>query len=81
MSGPYQPTQRKASKTAVLWAGDDMRLGRCRTYDSPYCMATRTSNHAMERTADRCMTRLKEELRIMKQAIRALVRRRSSYSR
>ncbi len=39
------------------------------------------SNHAMERTADRCMTRLKEELRIMKQATRALVRRRSSYSR
>ena len=27
MSGPYQPTQRKASKTAVLRAGDDMRLG------------------------------------------------------
>jgi hypothetical protein len=26
------------------------------------------SNHAMERTADRRMTRLKEELRIMKQA-------------
>jgi hypothetical protein len=38
-------------------------------------------NHAMERTAGRRMTRMKEELRIMKQATRALVRRRSSCSR
>jgi hypothetical protein len=35
----------------------------------------------MEGTADRRMTRLKEELRIMKDATRALVRRRSSCSR
>jgi hypothetical protein len=42
---------------------------------------TNASNHAMERTADRRMTRLKEELEIMKQAKRALVRRRSSCSR
>ena len=34
----------------------------------------------MERTADRRMARLKEELRIM-QATRVLVRRRSSFSR
>jgi hypothetical protein len=42
------------------------------------------TNHltpAMERTPDRRMTRLKEELRIMKQAMLALVRRRSSCSR
>jgi hypothetical protein len=38
-------------------------------------------NHAMERTSERRMTRLKEKLRIMKQTERALVRRRSSCSR
>jgi CdiI N-terminal domain len=43
--------------------------------------ATPRSNHAMERTSDRRMTSLKEDLRIMKRATRALVRRRSSYSR
>jgi hypothetical protein len=39
------------------------------------------SNHAMERTPDRRMTRLKEELRIMKYPTHAPVRRRSSCSR
>ena len=43
--------------------------------------STKASNQAMERTADRRMTRLKEKLGIMKQAERALVRRRSSCSR
>jgi hypothetical protein len=33
-------------------------------------------NHAMERTTDRRGSRLTEELRIMKQEIRALVRQR-----
>jgi hypothetical protein len=35
----------------------------------------------MERTADRRMTSQKEELKIKKEAPRALARRRSSYSR
>jgi hypothetical protein len=39
------------------------------------------SNHAMERTADRSAAKLKDELRIMKQETRALVSRRSSFSR
>jgi hypothetical protein len=33
-------------------------------------------NHAMERTADRCMKSKKEKLKIKKVAMRALVRRR-----
>jgi hypothetical protein len=45
------------------------------------CVQPVMSNHAMERTADRCTTRLKEELRVMKQATLALIRRRSSRSR
>jgi len=40
-------------------------------------LSTATPNHAMERTADRRMTRLKDEMK----AKRALVRRRSSCSR
>jgi hypothetical protein len=42
---------------------------------------TNGPNQAIERTADRRMTSMKEELKIMKQAMRAPVRRPSSYSR
>jgi len=71
----------KASKTAVLWAGDDMRLGAAAHMIAPTAWQPErlTRRWSERRTAARSTFEMTSTLSL--RATRALVRRRSSCSR